>query len=74
MMLEFVKEYFKFKAMAQRDMFDNPEEAKKRGEELGLKGVHTSKDEAGKVFYMPGNSHEEYMNALKKKEKDSYGN
>ena len=68
MIFEYVKEYFKFKAMAQRDMFDNPEEAKRRGEELGLKGTHTSKDDAGKVFYMPGKSHEEYMKALKKKD------
>mgnify|MGYP003656888297 FL=1 len=66
MMLEYVKEYFKFKAMAQRDMFDNPEEAKKRGEELGIEGMHTHKDDAGKTVYMPGKSHEEYMKALKK--------
>ena len=68
MMFEYVKEYFKFKAKAQRDMFDNPEEAKRRGQELGLKGTHTHKDEKGKVVHMPGKTHEEYMKALKKKD------
>jgi len=67
-MLEYVKEYFKFKAKAQRDMFDNPEDAKRRGEELGLEGTHTHKDDAGKTMYMPGKSHEEYMKTLKKKD------
>jgi len=68
MMLEYVKEYFKLKAKAKKDMFDNPEEAKKRGKELGLEGTHTHKDDAGKTVYMPGKSHEEYMKALKKKD------
>ena len=68
MMIEYVKEYFKLKAKASKDMFDNPEDAKKRGEELGLEGTHTHKDNAGKTMYMPGKSHEEYMKALKKKD------
>lgn len=71
MMLEYVKEYFKLKAKAKKDMFDNPEEAKKRGKELGVEGVHTHKDDTGKTVYMPGKSHEEYMKALRKKEAEA---
>jgi len=68
MMFEYVKEYFKFKTKAQRDMFDSPEEAKRRGEDLGLEGTHTHKDEKGKTVHMPGKTHEEYMKAVKKKD------
>jgi|TARA_R110000824_G_scaffold129708_1_gene291291 hypothetical protein len=68
MMIEYVKEYFKLKAKASKDMFDNSEDAKKRGKELGLEGTHTHKDDTGKTVYMPGKSHEEYMKALKKKD------
>ena len=67
-MIEYVKEYFKLKAKASKDMFDNPEDAKKRGEELGLEGTHTHKDDSGKTRHMPGKSHEEYRKALKKKD------
>ena len=68
MMIEYVKEYFNFKAKASKDMFDNPEDAKKKGKELGLEGTHTHKDNTGKTVHMPGKSHEEYMKALKKKD------
>jgi hypothetical protein len=68
MMIEYVKEYFALKAKANKDMFDNPEDAKKRGKELGLEGTHTHKDNTGKTVHMPGKSHEEYMKALKKKD------
>ena len=68
MILEYIKEYFKLKADAGRDMFNSPEEAKRRGKELGLKGTHTHKDEKGMVVHMPGKTHEEYMKALREKD------
>lgn len=41
---------------ASKDMFDTEEEARKRGEELGLDGTHKHGDK-----FMPGPSHEEYL-------------
>ena len=52
-----------------RDVFDNPGEAMKRAKELGLDEIHTHKNDSGDTIFMPGKTHEEYMDALNKKSK-----
>ena len=55
------------------DMFDNPEGAKKRAMEMGLKGYHTHKDKDGNTIYMPGLTHEEYLKEVKSKASEYQG-
>lgn len=54
------------KAVGEKDIFDNPQDAEKRAKDLGIEGHHSHKDEKGKTIYMPGKSHKEYMRAIKK--------
>ena len=49
------------------DVFDNPGEAMKRAKELGLDEIHTHKDKKGDTIFMPGKTHEDYMDALRSK-------
>jgi hypothetical protein len=53
-----------------KDVFDNPGEAMKRAEELGLDKIHTHKNKEGKNIFMPGKDHAEYMKAVKSKAGD----
>lgn len=46
--------------MIRKDVFDNPGEAMDRAKEMGLDGIHTHEEDGMKV-YMPGKTHEEYM-------------
>ena len=50
-----------------KDVFDNPGEAMKRAKEMGLEGVHNHKDKNGKNVFMPGKTHEEYLDKKKAK-------
>ena len=50
-----------------KDVFDNPGEAMKRAKEMGLEGVHKHKDKNGKNVFMPGKTHEEYLDKKKAK-------
>ena len=54
------------KAVGEKDIFDNPQDAEKRAKDLGIEGHHSHKHEKGKTIYMPGKSHKEYMRAIKK--------
>ena len=49
------------------DVFNNPGEAMKRAKELGLDEIHTHKDKKGNTIFMPGKTHEDYMDALRSK-------
>ena len=49
------------------DVFNNPGEAMKRAKELGLDEIHTHKDKKGDTIFMPGKTHEDYMDALRSK-------
>ncbi len=49
------------------DVFDNPGEAMNRAKELGLDEIHTHKDKKGNTVFMPGKTHEDYMDALRSK-------
>ena len=62
------------------DIYSTEEEAKERAEELGLTGVHTHTED-GETVYMPGETHEEYVEATddsdmnsSHKDKDKYKN
>lgn len=55
------------RAQGDKDVFDNPGEAMERAKELGLDKIHTHKGKDGKTIYMPGETHEEYMKAIKSK-------
>ena len=57
------------KAANDEDIFDNEEDAKKRGKELGCEGAHTHMVD-GKEVYMPCATHEVYEQAIKNDEKD----
>ena len=57
------------KAANDEDIFDNEEDAKKRGKELGCEGSHTHMVD-GKEVYMPCATHEVYEQAIKNDEKD----
>ena len=57
------------KAANDEDIFDNEEDAKKRGKELGCEGAHTHMVD-GKEVYMPCATHEVYEHAIKNDEKD----
>jgi hypothetical protein len=46
--------------MIRKDVFDNADEAMDRAKEMGLDGIHTHEEDGVKV-YMPGKTHEEYM-------------
>ena len=54
------------KAAMDEDIFDNEEDAKKRGKELGCEGSHTHMVD-GKEVYMPCATHEVYEEAIKPK-------
>jgi len=54
------------KAAKDEDIFDNEEDAKKRGKELGCEGSHTHEVD-GKEVYMPCATHEVYEEAIKAK-------
>jgi len=58
--------------MDENDMFDNPEAAIKRSQELGLNGeIHSHYDEEiGMLIYMPGATHEEYEKAKEEMDVD----
>ena len=63
--------------MIRKDVYDNPAEAQKRAKEMGLDGIH-SHEEDGQTVFMPGKTHEEYMEKNKgkdipKKEQDVEG-
>ena len=45
-------------------VFETPEEAEEQAEKLGCKGSHTHKDEEGKTWYMPCESHENYPQSM----------
>ncbi len=50
----------------QKDVFKNPDEAKKRAKELGLDGIHSHKsNKTGNTIYMPGKTHKEYEKKIK---------
>ena len=49
------------------DVFNNPGEAMKRAKELGLDEIHTHRDKKGNTIFMPGKTHEDYMDALRSK-------
>ena len=51
------------------DVFDNPGEAMNRAKQLGLEDIHTHKGKNGKPIFMPGKTHEEYMDAVRDKSK-----
>jgi len=57
------------KAANDEDIFDNEEDAKKRGKELGCEGSHTHMVD-GKEVYMPCATHEVYEQMIKNDEKD----
>jgi hypothetical protein len=46
--------------MIRKDVFDNPGEAMDRAKEMGLDGIHSHEEDGMRVF-MPGKTHEEYM-------------
>ena len=52
------------KAANDEDIFDNEEDAKKRGKELGCEGAHTHEVD-GKTVYMPCATHTVYEQAIK---------
>jgi len=55
-----------------KDVFETPEEAEKRAEEMGGKGSHEMKvevEEEEKVMFMPFPTHEEYLKALEEEER-----
>ena len=52
------------KAANDEDIFDNEDDAKKRGKELGCEGAHTH-DVDGKEVYMPCATHQVYEQAIK---------
>ena len=54
------------KAAKNEDIFDNEEDAKKRGKELGCEGSHTHEVD-GKEVYMPCATHAVYEEAIKPK-------
>ena len=59
---------------AMEDLYRSEEEAVKAAEALGLEGSHSHKhviDGEEVTFYMPGNSHDEYMKAKAEQEKDN---
>ncbi len=45
-------------------VFETPEEAEEQAEKLGCKGSHTHKDEDGKTWYMPCESHDDYPQSM----------
>ena len=45
-------------------VFETPEEAEEQAEKLGCRGSHTHKDEDGKTWYMPCESHEDYPQSM----------
>ena len=45
-------------------VFETPEEAEEQAEKLGCRGSHTHKDEDGKTWYMPCESHEDYTQSM----------
>ena len=51
----------------QKDVYDNPGEAMKRAEQLGLDGIHDhpSKKDPSKKVFMPGKNHDEYEKKLR---------
>lgn len=53
--------------MIRKDVFDNAGEAMDRAKEMGLDGIHTHEEDGVKV-YMPGKTHEEYMEKNKGKD------
>jgi hypothetical protein len=54
------------KRQADDDTFTMPDEARTRSMMLGLGGeIHVSGDKGTQAFYMPGKTHDDYINALK---------
>ena len=51
-------------------VFETPEEAEEQAEKLGCKGSHTHKDEEGKTWYMPCESHENYPQSMSLSKED----
>jgi len=45
-------------------VFETPEEAEEQAEKLGCRGSHTHKDEDGKTWYMPCESHDDYPQSM----------
>ena len=50
-----------------KDVFDNPGEAMKRANQMGLDNIHSAKTKDGKNVFMPGKTHEEYLSKLNTK-------
>ncbi len=57
------------KVALDQDIFDNEEDAKKRGKELGCEGSH-SHEVDGKEVFMPCSTHEQYEKLVAEKEAD----
>ncbi len=57
------------KAANDEDIFDNEEDAKKRGKELGCEGAHTHEVD-GKTVYMPCATHQVYESMIEEDGKD----
>lgn len=57
------------KVALDQDIFDNQEDAEKRGKELGCEGSHTHEVD-GKEVFMPCATHEEYEKLVAEKEAD----
>lgn len=57
------------KVALDQDVFDNEEDAKKRGKELGCEGSHAHEVD-GKEVFMPCSTHEQYEELVAEKEAD----
>ena len=55
----------KYEVVGMPDNYTTREEAEERANELGGEGSHSHSVE-GQTYYMPFNTHEEYMNAVKR--------